>query len=55
MSPRINAGSQQDVDHVQPRNDQLAGELAAEDEEFSPGADQRDRPDQTVNEPQSSS
>ena len=35
-------------------NDQLAGELAAEDEELGPGADQRDRPDQTVDEPQPS-
>ena len=43
---------QQDVQHVEPGDDEVAGELAAEDEELGPGADQRGRPDRTVDEPQ---
>jgi hypothetical protein len=50
--PKDDRRKQQDVHHVEPRDDQLAGELAAEDEELGPGSDQRDRPDQTVNETQ---
>ena len=50
--PEDDGRDQQDVHHVEPGDDQVAGELAAEDEELGPGADQRDGPDQAVDEPQ---
>jgi hypothetical protein len=46
------AGDQEDVHHVQARDDQVARVLAGEDEELRPGADDRDGPDQAVDEAQ---
>ena len=45
-------GQQQHVDGVQPGDEDLAGELAAEDEEAQVGADHRDRQDDARRDPQ---
>ena len=48
--PQEQGRDQQDVHHVQPRDDELAGELTGKDEELGPGSDRQDRADQTVDE-----